>query len=170
MARWYARPCGRVRAESYLDDLDAILPEAKAVLAELQAAARPASDLEIGKHLGVLVKCFPNTGTADRETYGSVLVLDVIAAQPSISDVEAACRMLRQTSNFMPTIAEVLTALHVEKQRREGTIRGVAHIVNYDRDRLVKEAEEERKLHQEKEAERLLRLEQDRKRREEDFW
>jgi hypothetical protein len=150
--------------------LDAALLEAKAVLADLHAAGEPASDLEIGKHLGVLVKAFPNRGSADRETYGGVLLLEVIAEQPSVSDVEAACRKLWRNLDFVPSIAEVLKAVAAAKIDRERTTRSVASIVNEDRDRLVMRVEEEKKLRQEKEANRLLQLEQDRKRREEDFW
>jgi hypothetical protein len=52
-------------AESNLADLDAILAEAQVALDDLRALARPATKLDIAKQLAILVKCYPNIGTAD---------------------------------------------------------------------------------------------------------
>jgi hypothetical protein len=105
--------------ESKLAMLDAVLPELQAVLDDLNALARPASKREIAEHLAVLINCYPNGRPADFKTFGHVLGIDVAAAQPTIGDVEGACRRYRRNSEFFPTIAGVLKALEAAKQQRQ---------------------------------------------------
>jgi hypothetical protein len=138
---------GMGRAESSLADLDAILPAALASLEELRILARPATKLEIAKQLAVLVMCYPNAGTADGEVYGRMLIEDVAAMQPSIGDVEGACREVRRTSRFCPTIAEVLEALEAAKNHREDITYKITGITK-SRDQQLKEVEREDQRHQ----------------------
>lgn len=140
---------GMGTAESSLTYLDAILPEAQALLEDLRNIARPATKIDIAKQLAVLVKCYPNIGTADGgEVYGRLLIEDVAAMQPSIGDIEGGCRQLRRTSRFCPTIAEVLQAIGEATQHRLEITRNVAAIPK-SRDKLLKEVEEENRRHQE---------------------
>lgn len=134
-------------AATYLAALDAILPEAQAVLNDLQQLGRPASMLEIGKQLAILVKCYPNAGSADGEIYGRMLIEDVAAMQPSIGDIDAACRHLRRTSKFTPAISEVLEAIAEAKHHRHD-ITGKILDITTSRDRRVMEVEKEREQHE----------------------
>ena len=86
---------------------------------ELNALATPATKLQIAQCLALLLKSFPNAGSADAEVYGGMLVQDVVAAQPAVGDIEEACRHIRRTSKFLPTIAEVLETLTHAQQRRQ---------------------------------------------------
>lgn len=140
---------GMGRAESSLADLDALLPDAQAVLDDLRALARPATKLEIAKQLAILVKCYPNIGTADGgEIYGRLLIEDVAAMQPSAADVEGACRKLRRTSRFCPVIAEVLEAISQAKHHLHDTTNKIADITKSRADQ-VKEVEKEQQRHEE---------------------
>jgi hypothetical protein len=86
---------------------------------EIKAWARPATEKEMAERLLLLVKAFPNVSTSDGEVYGATLINDVAATEPAIGDLEEACRYLRRTLKFLPTIAEVLDALYEAKQQRK---------------------------------------------------
>jgi hypothetical protein len=88
-------------------------------LDELKALSLPATKLRIAKCLALLVKSFPNAGSADAEIYGGMLLQDVVAAKPTIGDIEETCRHIRGTSKFLPTIAEVLETLATAKETRQ---------------------------------------------------
>lgn len=88
-------------------------------LEKLRAAGRPASERETAENLALLLKAFPNAGAADGEIFGAMLVEDIAAMQPTIGDLQEACRWLRRTSRFLPTISEVLEALSLAREQRE---------------------------------------------------
>jgi hypothetical protein len=157
--RYGPRRPGMGMAESGLADLDAVLPEAQAVLDDLHALARPASKLDVAKHLAVLVKCYPKARNADGEIYARMLAGDVAATQPSIGDVEGACRKLRRTLKFCPTIAEVLEALEAATKHRRDVTYMIGSITK-SRDQKVREVELEcQQLKAEQERQRPQRLE-----------
>lgn len=79
-------------------------------LAILQRLERPATDKEIREHLAILLGCLAGS-KGDAATFGKMLMIDVRAAAPSIGALEAACRKLRRTCTFVPSIAEVLKAI-----------------------------------------------------------
>jgi hypothetical protein len=151
VGRWYTAQRYGISAEDCRTALDALLPEMKAVLNELRALQRPASKTDIVKHLTVLVGCFSN-GAVNGEIYGRTLAEYVAAREPSIGDLEDACKMLLQTrtSPFQPTIAEVLAALKEAQKYSEPINRQIADITSTDHRKLVEErklkvAEEERR-------------------------
>jgi hypothetical protein len=81
------------------------------LIAALDALSRPATKVEIAQHLAVMLKSFPNSGNTDREAFARILAEDVGASQPSIGVLELACRNLRRSARFIPTINETLEAL-----------------------------------------------------------
>ena len=87
-------------------------------LEQLAALARPATKREIAECLALLLKSFPNVGTADAEVYGGNLLQDVADTQPSIGDIDETCRQIRRVSKFLPTIAEILEVLAEAKYQR----------------------------------------------------
>ena len=87
-------------------------------LEELERLARPATKREIAENLALVLKSFPNAGTADAEVYGGMLLKDVADTRPAIGDIAETCRQIRQTSKFVPVIAQVLEVLAEAKYQR----------------------------------------------------
>ena len=85
----------------------------------LKASGRTATEREIAEQLALLLKAYPNAGSADGEIFGAMLIEDVVGVQPSIGDIQEACRYLRRTSKFLPTISEVLDSLVEAREYRE---------------------------------------------------
>ena len=80
-------------------------------LAEITKATSPASVAETKTELALLVGAFPNASKGDLRIFGRMLVEDVAAQRPSVAALSLACRRLRRTARFVPTIAEVLEAI-----------------------------------------------------------
>jgi hypothetical protein len=102
---------GQSHYEHLVAVIDEITPASDKLCAKLRKLSKPATNIEIAKHLALLLKSFPNAGKDNAEMFGRMLCEDVAAQQPTIGGLEAACRHLRRTSRFIPVIAEVLTAL-----------------------------------------------------------
>lgn len=101
---------GREQAK-IVEEAEALQAAVSAASGVIAAAERPATTREIAVTLGRLLKAFPNAGKADVETFGELLVGDVIDVRPSIAAVVQGCTKLRRTCKFLPNIAEVLEAL-----------------------------------------------------------
>jgi hypothetical protein len=95
---------------------------------ETKTLARRATELEIAQCLALLLKAYPNASGADGEIFGATLIEDVVLAEPAIGDIQEACKYLRRTSKFVPTIAQVLEALWEAKQERDVATRSIAPI------------------------------------------
>jgi hypothetical protein len=80
-------------------------------LAEIAKATAPASVAETKTELALLVGAFPNASKGDLRIFGRMLVEDVAAQRPSVTALSLACRRLRRTARFVPTISEVLEAI-----------------------------------------------------------
>jgi hypothetical protein len=80
-------------------------------LAEIAKATAPASVAETKTELALLVGAFPNASKGDLRIFGRMLVEDVAAQRPSVAALSLACRRLRRTARFVPTISEVLEAI-----------------------------------------------------------
>jgi len=98
----------------------AVLPQAKDIVAtgaltelsdEFRKATQQATKKQIGQNLAALVAAFPNAGKSDLGPYGAMLAADVASKYPTFFALEIACRQLRQTSRFLPSISEVLEAI-----------------------------------------------------------
>jgi len=117
-------------------------------VAEITKATSPASIAETKTELALLVGGFPNSGKNDLRVYGRMLVQDVRAAQPSVAALALACRRLRRTSRFVPTIAEVLEAIataEVDILLRARTIERVVPWLERAREVLPRMQERERR-------------------------
>lgn len=80
-------------------------------MAEITKATSPASVAETKTELALLVGAFPNASKGDLRIFGRMLVEDVAAQRPCVAALALACRRLRRTARFVPTIAEVLEAI-----------------------------------------------------------
>jgi hypothetical protein len=80
-------------------------------IGELDRAVAPACGADLKTELAMLVGCFPNSGKNDLRVFGKMLLEDVAAQRPSVAALSLACRRLRRTARFVPTISEVLEAI-----------------------------------------------------------
>lgn len=126
--------------------LNDVLPHVQTVLSELQELGRRATKTEIAKHLALLVKSIPNPGgAADGEIYGRMLVEDISADQPAIGDLQDACRQIRRTSTFLPSIAEVFTEIGEAQNRRRSHLNQMTGIIESKKE-LESNVERERRV------------------------
>jgi hypothetical protein len=65
----------------------------------------------VSEQMALLIGSFPNAGPHSPEVFTKMLLEEVRARKPSAAHLEAACRALRRTKNFVVTIAEVLKAI-----------------------------------------------------------
>jgi hypothetical protein len=128
---------GIATSQDVQDKLEAAIHAAQAIVASvnlgaieagLNEAARPATAQEIKRQLQVLIGSFPNSGKSDLAIFGVALLEDVCEEKPGIAALTNACRSLRRTNRFVPTISEVLTALAQETQRHQSAITGVREL------------------------------------------
>lgn len=104
-----------LRLKATDDEVAALLPAVSRMRQRIVNDHREATRNEVIKCLGTMLACM--TGNKqDNAIYAKVLQADVIEEKPSIGAIEVACRRLRQTQTFTPSIAEVLTAVR-EAQR-----------------------------------------------------
>jgi hypothetical protein len=136
-------PHGQSYHEHLLAAVDEIIPAADKICAGLAKLSKPAAKIEIAKHLALLLKSFPNAGKDNAEVFGRMLCEDVGAQQPTIGGLEAACRELRRTCRFLPTICEILTAL-AEAEASQGKIIGTLSSFPEIRQKLVTRIAEEK--------------------------
>jgi hypothetical protein len=102
--------------------LDCVAHEDLAALtAAIVTLRQPASELELQSHLAVLAGSFPNAPKSDLTIYGAALLEDVADMKPSRYAIMRACRQLRRTTRFLPTISEVLEAVR-EVERELGDL------------------------------------------------
>jgi hypothetical protein len=126
--------------------------------------------------IGLLIGSFPNATPHSIEVYVGMLAEEIIAADPSVSGLEATFREIRRSKTFLPTIAEVLKEFY----QQEAFWQPILEIGQCDVDywikqrakfeeayqaRLAKEAEDKR-LAEERQREVRERWERERKERE----
>lgn len=110
-----------MRGTSEGGDVEAVIAEADRLLAEgrlqnLIASLR--NDLataitrnDVKREIGLLIAAFPNAARADLAAFGRLACEDVWALHPSRIALETACRQLRRTAKFVPTISEILEVI-----------------------------------------------------------
>ncbi|MFT4116533.1 hypothetical protein [Bradyrhizobium sp.] len=99
-------------------DVDRALQDAAGLSTQLAAILRPATKKELADHLSVLRIAFP-TAKAAGDGFSRVLIERVAAHTPSFGQLDWATRRLIDTSQFLPSVAEVLQALAAARQSIE---------------------------------------------------
>ena len=99
-----------------------LLISAAAVGRQLSEAVEVETADTIRDQLDRFVEAWPNASRGDLAGYGAQLALDVFNRQPCCYALRFALRHLRQTSRFLPSIAEVLAALDSEQARVRNTV------------------------------------------------
>ena len=74
----------------------------------------------VGDKIGFLVGSFPNAGPHNPKIYVAMLIEEIVAANLSVSALEATCRQIRRTATFVPTLAEVLKILSEQETFWDG--------------------------------------------------
>jgi hypothetical protein len=115
----------RLEAATHAAQALAATVDLGAIEADLHEAGRPATAQETKRQLQVLIGSFPNSGRNDLAIFGVALLEDVCEEKPGIAALTNACRSLRRTGKFVPTISEVLSMIKRETQRHEMALAGV---------------------------------------------
>jgi hypothetical protein len=61
--------------------------------------------------VALLIGSFPNGQPHTPAIYSAMLITEILATDPSAIDLEAACRTIRRTKSFLPSIKEALEVL-----------------------------------------------------------
>lgn len=100
-------------------------PEYRALVATITPAVELATLSQIKQSIGGLIACYPTQ--ADVAIFVAFAVEEVAVELPSVYTLAAACRELRRTKTFRPSIAEILEALNA---RQSGWIRRIVEIAD----------------------------------------
>ena len=88
--------------------------EFKALAAAVAPLLETATVPEIKKEIAMLLAAFPSKD--DLTAFAALTIAEISSERPTRLMLAAACRELRRTSKFRPSIAEILQALrHVER-------------------------------------------------------
>lgn len=79
------------------------------------ALTHEAGDRDVGMAMAELLSSFPQDKKNDLRTFTRLLAEDVAEVKASPAALSAACRGLRRTSPFLPSIAEILAAVDSQK-------------------------------------------------------
>jgi hypothetical protein len=109
---------GRERAAVGIPEAKRILSsgEYNALVRDIVEASKPATNQQIRAALSQLVCAFPNAARTDLAAFGAVLATDITSMRPTAFAVDTACRKLRQTLKFVPSIAETMEAIRDEER------------------------------------------------------
>ena len=99
------------RIAGALDEARRALAWAECRNGDVLAALEPVTDDEIEVELTRLVRAWPQDKRGDLAGYGAELTLFVLELRPSRRALEQACRALKLGRVYLPSIAEVMTAL-----------------------------------------------------------
>jgi hypothetical protein len=83
--------------------------EFQSLIAELKAACVPATIADIKRELGILFLAFPTRD--DLSAFVEIAVAEIATERASRLTLAAACRKLRRTARFRPSISEILEML-----------------------------------------------------------
>jgi hypothetical protein len=109
-----------MRGTSEGGDVEAAIAEADRLVAEgrlqtliasLRNELAAVTRNDVKREVGILLAAFPNAARADLAAFGRLACEDVWALRPGRITLETACRQLRRTAKFVPTISEILETL-----------------------------------------------------------
>jgi hypothetical protein len=126
-------------------------PEFKSLVATLRPALELASLAQIKREVAGLIACYPTQ--ADVSIFVAFVVEEIAIEQPYVFALAAACRELRRTKTFRPSIAEIIEVLQA---KRDGTTWAIKQVIEME-NRISKmrmivsesdQNEDERRLYQ----------------------
>jgi len=74
-----------------------------------------ASNSDIAFEVSKLAGSYPSASRQDLSAFASILCDDIAEDRPTVHALRAAMKQLRQSSRYLPSVAEVLTALKATK-------------------------------------------------------
>jgi hypothetical protein len=83
----------------------------------LEAKSAPPDRAQTTAMIGMMLDAFPNGRPANFAAYADSLVHDLLDLKFSPAAVAIACRSIRRTSKFMPSVAEMVEAAEAAKGR-----------------------------------------------------
>jgi hypothetical protein len=98
-------------------------PEYRALVATLTPAVELATLAQIKQAIGGLIACYPTQ--ADVAIFVAFAIEEVAVELPTVYTLAAACRELRRTKTFRPSIAEIIEALNA---RQSSWIRSIVDL------------------------------------------
>lgn len=149
-------------ADIWVAELQALEPSKQQVTelaTRISDVLRPATSGQIQEQLALLVGAFPSSNAPDPIVW--MLLLEAIAARPSLIALTAACTELRRTRQWPPSTPDVLKAIRDQEMRWRNRLSCASEIVELH-ERAVQELLKRRgwfaRSEQEKKAERKERL------------
>lgn len=82
----------------------------------IEAGQQPATKRDVAEQVALLIASYPSAAKID-PLLGRVFAEDVGCQHPTRGALAAACRKLRRTSKWLPSLSELLEALAAEEQR-----------------------------------------------------
>ena len=110
-------------------------PQVQRLLAELKPACLQATQTQIRHELGMLLLAFPTKD--DLSAFVEIAIAEIASEPVSRLRLAAACRKLRRTARFRPSIAEILEALSEVDHPHVGSLLKLPEFVKAARQRLA---------------------------------
>ena len=123
---------------------EALMAACSAQAKSLREALEPMPPEDLKRAIAVLLAVWPNTSRSDLTGFGTQLVLDVVERRPCRYAIREAFRTLRQTSRFVPSIAEVLEVLDEAQSRLRKTSVRLAALPALIDDAKARQAKQDR--------------------------
>jgi hypothetical protein len=95
----------------------------------------------IAEQVGLLLGSYPNAVPHDPEAYVLMMIEEIALAEPDAIDLEMACRRLRRTLKFPPTIPEVIEA--IEKARDDAPPLYLCQVMGKGKEAVILEGRKE---------------------------
>jgi hypothetical protein len=86
---------------------------------------------EIGEHIALLLGSFPYSNVPDPDVYTRMMIEEIAAVGPSLMVLDSACRSLRRSLRWLPSIAQVLEIIAVETERWGERLECTRHLVEH---------------------------------------
>ncbi|MGA0543684.1 hypothetical protein ACO2Q1_00250 [Brevundimonas sp. VNH65] len=118
-----------VWAQAWLDDMGD-LAEVETIHADLLRASQTPADMGSARiTLGLLLSAYPNTGKEPKEEYFATLLHDVTDEGINPFVLAEACRKVRRSMKFIPTVSELISACGMERRRLDDGLANASRII-----------------------------------------
>lgn len=119
-----------VWAQQWLTDTGD-LEEVEAIHGELVGSSQSPADMGSARiTLGLLLSAYPNTGKEPKEEYFATLLHDVTDEGVNPFVLAEACRKVRRSMKFIPTVSELLEFCGIERRRLRDAIETARRIID----------------------------------------
>lgn len=107
------------------------LAEVEAIHGDLLDASESPADMGSARiTLGLLLSAYPNTGKEPREEYFATLLHDITDEEVNPYVLAEACRKVRRSMKFIPTVSEMISACGIERRRLRDAVATARRIMD----------------------------------------